>query len=133
MFLISNLGYLPQITLKNKQVLIQITNEENVVNLMWTADISLQNPKDFRTFEPFKFSNAYRYPVEKFSNATFFRQKALQNLRRKNLGFSDIEISRRTNLSSKLGLIIKFTEKKKNNVSFLSKLQFPEIRALYRL
>ena len=29
--------------------------------------------------------------VEKFSNATFFRQIALQNLQRKNLGFSETD------------------------------------------
>ena len=29
--------------------------------------------------------------MEKFSNATFFRQIALQNLQRKNLGFSETE------------------------------------------
>ena len=40
--------------------------------------VSLRNPKKFRMFEPFKFSNA-----------TFFRQIALQNLQRKNLGFSE--------------------------------------------
>ena len=30
--------------------------------------------------------------MEKFSNATFFRQIALQNLQRKNLGFSETDI-----------------------------------------
>ena len=59
---------------------------------------SLRNSKKFRTFEPFKFSNAsFFYPyrtVEKFSNATLFRQIALQNLQRKILGFSETDLSR---------------------------------------
>ena len=58
--------------------------------LPW-AFFSLRNPKKFRTCEPFKFSNArFFYPcqiVEKFSNATFFRQIASQNPQRKTLGF----------------------------------------------
>ena len=50
---------------------------------------SLQNPKNFRTCEPFKFSNVrFFYPywlAEKFSNATFFHQTVSQNLPHKNL------------------------------------------------
>ena len=49
--------------------------------------LSLQNSKNFQTWEPFIFSNArffYRYEtVEQFLNATFFRQTMSQNLRHK--------------------------------------------------
>ena len=49
--------------------------KSGVLQQLW--DISLRNPKNFRTSEPFKFSNArffyIYYTVEKFSNATFFR------------------------------------------------------------
>ena len=54
---------------------------------------SLRNTKNFRTCEPFKFSNArFFFPyqtVEQFSNAIFVRQIKSQNLQRKNLGFSE--------------------------------------------
>ena len=52
---------------------------------------SLQNPKNFRMREPFKFSygsffNPYE-TVNKYSNATLLRQIVSQNLRQKTLGF----------------------------------------------
>ena len=52
--------------------------------------LSLRNPKNFRTCEPFK---------EKFSNATFFRQIASQNLQRKicnakTLGFLRLKLGK---------------------------------------
>ena len=46
------------------------------------------SPSDFRTQGSFIHINS-----RKFSNATFFRQIALQNLQRKNLGFSETGIS----------------------------------------
>ena len=46
------------------------------------------SPSDFRTQGSFIHINS-----RKFSNATFFRQIALQNLQRKNLGFSETELA----------------------------------------
>ena len=46
------------------------------------------SPSDFRTQGSFIHINS-----RKFSNATFFRQIALQNLQRKNLGFSETALN----------------------------------------
>ena len=55
---------------------------------------SLRNPKKFRTFEPIKFPNAkININSGKIFEATLFSQIALQNLQRKNLGFSETVLS----------------------------------------
>ena len=46
-------------------------------------------PKSFERSSPSNFRTHGSFTVEKFSNATFFRQIALQNLQSKNLGFSE--------------------------------------------
>ena len=59
---------------------------------------SLQNPKNFRMREPFKFSNERFFDpyeaVNKYSNATLLRQIVSQNLQSatKNLGFSETDL-----------------------------------------
>ena len=57
---------------------------------------SLQNPKNFRMREPFKSLNRrFFYPYEtvnKYSNVTLLRQIVSQNLRHKNLGFSETDL-----------------------------------------
>ena len=51
---------------------------------------SLQNPKNFRTCKPIKFRTQVSFiHVKQFSNATFFRQIASQNLQHKSFGFSE--------------------------------------------
>ena len=55
--------------------------------------VSLQNPDNYQTCEPFEFSNAMFFnlnkTVEKFMDAIIFGQTVLQNLRHKSLGFSE--------------------------------------------
>ena len=56
----------------------------------------MQNRKNFRLREPFRFSNGrFFYPyetVDKYSNATFLGQILWQNLRHKNVGFSETDL-----------------------------------------
>ena len=57
---------------------------------------SLQNAKNFRMREPFNFSKErFFYPnetVNKYSKATLLRQIVWQNVRHKNLGFSETDL-----------------------------------------
>ena len=67
---------------------------------------SLQNPKNFRVREPFKFSNGkFFYPYEtvnKDSNATLLRQIVSQNLRHKNLAFSETDLNVHTKMQKSI-------------------------------
>ena len=78
---------------------IWLLRKLEIITILPCQYFSLRNPKNFRTCKPFKFSNArFFYPYQiakKCSNATFFRQIALQNLQHKNLGFSETDLEAR--------------------------------------
>ena len=60
---------------------------EQTIHAQFAKSQEVSNVRALRIFERKVLLSIQT--VEKFSNATFFRQIALQNLQRKNLGFSE--------------------------------------------
>ena len=95
-------------------------NSENKMNTtQFAKSQAVSNVRALQTFERKVLLSIWR--AEKFSNVTFFRQIVLQNLQRKNLGFSETELNRQTQTYSKNSIFIE------DELMELRKLNFVDI------